>query len=307
MSTDRPATPLLQTNLPGLPLWRRGKVRDVYDLGDRLLIVATDRISAFDVVLPTGIPGKGAGAHADLALLVRAARATSSPNHLVATDVADFPAPLRAASPTSSTGRSMLVRKAEVLPIECVVRGYLAGSGWKEYQRDRRGLRHRAAGGLRESRAARRSRSSPRRPRPRPATTRTSPSSDVGGLVGARAGRGSCGDVSARALRARARDYARGARHHHRRHQVRVRPAATAQLIWIDEVLTPDSSRFWPADGYAARARASPASTSSSCATTSRPSAGTRSRPAPSCRPTWWPRTRGEVREAFERLRGHAR
>ncbi len=126
------AEAILTTDLP-FPVFRRGKVRDVYEVGgDRLLIVATDRISAFDCVMPEGIPGKGAiltqvanfwfGATKDLV-----------PNHLIATDAADYPealAPHRA----RLAGRSVLVAKTEPLPVECVVRGYLAGSGWKEYQ-----------------------------------------------------------------------------------------------------------------------------------------------------------------------------
>jgi phosphoribosylaminoimidazole-succinocarboxamide synthase len=122
---------VLETALPGLKLLRRGKVRDVYDAGEHYLIVATDRISAFDVVLPNGIPGKGA-------VLTRISIhwfrqvADIVENHLVATEVGDFPAPLRAHGAVLE-GRSMLVKKASVLPVECIVRGYLSGSGWKEY------------------------------------------------------------------------------------------------------------------------------------------------------------------------------
>lgn len=122
---------LLATNLP-FPSFRRGKVRDVYDLGEQLLIVATDRISAFDVVMGEGIPGKGR-------ILTQVANfwfnATRDlvPNHLIATEVAQYPAELRAHA-EQLEGRSILVRKTKVLPIECVVRGYLAGSGLKEYK-----------------------------------------------------------------------------------------------------------------------------------------------------------------------------
>jgi len=123
---------VLETALPGLKLLRRGKVRDVYDAGEHYLIVATDRISAFDVVLPNGIPGKGT-------VLTRISIhwfrqvADIVENHLVATEVDDFPAPLRAHA-AELEGRSMLVKKASVLPVECIVRGYLSGSGWKEYK-----------------------------------------------------------------------------------------------------------------------------------------------------------------------------
>src|SRR5437762_10046409 len=123
---------LLQSNVPGYPV-RRGKVRDVYDLGDRLVIVATDRISAFDWVLPTGIPDKG---RVLTALTLFWLDHLGVPNHLLATDPAAM-GPEFAAAANVLAGRSMLVRKTQVVPIECVVRGYLAGSGWKEYQKNR--------------------------------------------------------------------------------------------------------------------------------------------------------------------------
>jgi len=124
-------TALLTTNLP-FPAFRRGKVRDVFDLGEKLLIVASDRISAFDVVMAEGVPGKGR-------ILTQVANfwfnATRDivPNHLIATEVAQYPEALRAYA-EQLEGRSILVRKTKVLPIECVVRGYLAGSGLKEYK-----------------------------------------------------------------------------------------------------------------------------------------------------------------------------
>jgi len=123
---------LLETNLPGVALFNRGKVRDIYDLGDRLLIVATDRISAFDVIMPNGIPGKGKVLTA-LSLFWFDLLRDLAPNHLLASDVACYPEPLPRCR-DQLEGRSMLVTKARVLPIECVVRGYLAGSGWKDYR-----------------------------------------------------------------------------------------------------------------------------------------------------------------------------
>src|SRR5438093_6013681 len=126
------ATPLLQSEVAGIPC-RRGKVRDVYDLGDRLVIVATDRISAFDWVLPSGIPDKG---RILTALTQFWLEYLQVPNHLLDSDVRRM-GPAFAAQAESLQGRSMLVRKTEVVPVECVVRGYLAGSGWKEYRRDR--------------------------------------------------------------------------------------------------------------------------------------------------------------------------
>src|SRR6266542_828578 len=123
-------TPLLQSEIAGLPC-RRGKVRDVYDLGDRLVIVATDRISAFDWVLPSGIPDKG---RLLTQLTLFWLDYLKVPNHLLSTDVGAM-GPAFAAQAKALQGRSMLVRKASVVPFECVVRGYLAGSGWKEYRK----------------------------------------------------------------------------------------------------------------------------------------------------------------------------
>ncbi|MBI5780885.1 MAG: phosphoribosylaminoimidazolesuccinocarboxamide synthase, partial [Rhodocyclales bacterium] len=124
--------PVFMTDLSDLHLASRGKVRDIYDLGERLLIVATDRLSAFDVVLPTPIPGKGEvltrlsahwfGRMRDLV-----------PNHLLSVDPEEYPLAARAHADLLR-GRSMLVRKAKPLPVECIVRGYLSGSGWKDYQ-----------------------------------------------------------------------------------------------------------------------------------------------------------------------------
>ena len=123
---------VLETNIAGLPLLRRGKVRDIYDAGDNLLIVATDRVSAFDVVLPDGIPGKGQ-ALTHISLFWFDALSHLGPNHVVSADVHEFPF---ACHPFRDllAGRAMLVRKAEPFPVECIVRGYLAGSGWAEYQ-----------------------------------------------------------------------------------------------------------------------------------------------------------------------------
>src|SRR3954470_10068839 len=122
---------LLQSTLP-LPV-RRGKVRDVYDLGQSLLIVATDRISAYDCVMPNGIPDKGKILTA-LSLFWFERFSGKFENHLIATKVGEYPAAVRPFA-DQLEGRSMLVKKAEVIPIECVARGYLAGSGWKEYQK----------------------------------------------------------------------------------------------------------------------------------------------------------------------------
>lgn len=123
------------TDFLGLPLFRRGKVRDIYEVGDRLLIISTDRISAFDVIMNEGIPGKGRVLN-ELAAFWLNATADIVENHLLSTDMEDLPSQLLPFEQRLQ-GRSMLVVRAEPLPVECVVRGYLAGSGWKEYQETR--------------------------------------------------------------------------------------------------------------------------------------------------------------------------
>ncbi len=133
------STPLLETRLP-LRLWRRGKVRDVYELGDdRLLVVATDRLSAFDVVLPTGIPGKGV-VLTRLSLFWFRLLADVVPHHVLTAEVDEYPPELRAHR-EQLEGRSMIVHRTDPLPVECVVRGYLAGSGWKDYRSTGDGVR----------------------------------------------------------------------------------------------------------------------------------------------------------------------
>jgi phosphoribosylaminoimidazole-succinocarboxamide synthase len=237
--------PLLETRLPGHTLWRRGKVRDVYDLGDHLLIVATDRLSAFDVVLPTGIPGKGS-VLTQLSLFWFRLLEDLVPHHVVASDVDDYPEALRPHR-DQLEGRSMLVVKTDPLPVECVVRGYLAGSGWKDY---------RAAGsvcgialppGLQES------------ARLEPALFTPSTKAETGHdenigfpevetLVG-RERAALLRDVSLRI-------YARAAAHAEERGIILADTkfefgVKDGRLVWIDEALTPDSSRFWPRSGYA--------------------------------------------------------
>ena len=123
---------VLESNLGDLPLIGRGKVRDLYAVGDALLLVATDRISAFDHVLGSGIPGKGK-ILTQISLFWFDLLANIVPNHLIATEVKDFPAQLHPYA-DQLEGRSMLVKRAAMFPVECVARGYLAGSGWKEYQ-----------------------------------------------------------------------------------------------------------------------------------------------------------------------------
>jgi phosphoribosylaminoimidazole-succinocarboxamide synthase len=237
--------PLLETRIPALALWRRGKVRDVYDLGERLLIVATDRISAFDVVLPTPIPGKGA-VLTQLSLFWFDTLRDLVPNHVIASEVADFGEGLEEQR-EQLEGRSMLVQKTEPLPIECVVRGYLAGSGWKDYRATGSVCGIRLPSGLRESDLL-----DP--PLFTPSTKAESGHDEniafeeVEGKVGARRA-AEVKELSIR-LYERAREHAeaRGIILADTKFEFGVRDG---RLIWIDEALTPDSSRFWPKDGYA--------------------------------------------------------
>jgi phosphoribosylaminoimidazole-succinocarboxamide synthase len=235
---------LLSTNLP-FPA-RRGKVRDVYDLGDALLIVATDRISAFDCIMPNGIPGKGK-------LLSRISRfwferfASIQPHHLIETDADRFPdalAPYR----DVLCGRSMVVKKAEVVPIECVARGYLAGSGWKEYQQSQTVCGIALPAGLRQCE---------RLPAPifTPATkAETGHDENIAfermvEIVGA----ATAEDLRDRTLRlyAAAAEYAATRGILIADTKFEFGRLADGQIILIDEALTPDSSRFWPVDRYA--------------------------------------------------------
>jgi phosphoribosylaminoimidazole-succinocarboxamide synthase len=233
---------ILQTSLASLPV-RRGKVRDIYDLGDRLLLVSTDRISAFDWVLPSGIPDKGR-------VLTQLSRfwfdLFDVPHHLLSCDVADFDLP-PGIDLEPLVGRSMLVRKSEVVPIECVVRGYLSGSGWKEYQANGTVCGIKLPTGLRES---------DQLPEPifTPATKAEIGEHDENITFEETASR--IGPELAAELRKRSLDiYKRGAEYARTRGIIIADTKfefgqVDGELLLIDEVLTPDSSRFWPADEY---------------------------------------------------------
>lgn len=240
-----PSSVVLETNLTGLPV-RRGKVRDVYDLGDSLLLVATDRISAFDWVLPSGIPNKGQ-------ILSRLSAfwfgRLGEPNHLLSCDVADMPLP-QAADRMQLAGRTTWVKKTSAVPIECVVRGYLAGSGWKEYCRQGTVCGLRLPAGLRESEQL-------AEPIFTPATKAESGHDEnisfetMCGVVGV--------ELSEELRRRSLAVYQRGAEHARRRGIIvadtkfewgLIDEGGQRRLILIDEILTPDSSRFWPVEGY---------------------------------------------------------
>jgi len=237
--------PILETRMPGLALWRRGKVRDVYDLGDRLLIVATDRISAFDVVLPSGIPAKGI-VLTQLSLFWFRLLADLLPNHVITANVAEYGAEL-ARHRDQLEGRSMIVWKTEPLPVECVVRGYITGSGWKDYRATGAVCGIPLPPGLQESQVL------------DPPLFTPSTKAETGhdenisfaqverALGGERAA--AVRDVSLEIYRrARAHAEERGIILADTKFEFGVRDG---RLIWIDEALTPDSSRFWPAASYA--------------------------------------------------------
>jgi phosphoribosylaminoimidazole-succinocarboxamide synthase len=243
-------TPVLTTTLGNRKPDRTGKVRDIYDFGDRLLIVATDRISAFDYILGSGIPDKGK-------VLTQISRFWFDrlhdvvPNHIISTNPDEYPAEARAAAGVLR-GRSMLVTTTEPLPIECVARGYLSGSGWKDYQSSGAVCGHQLPTGLRDS---------DRLPAPifTPATKAQSghdiniSEAEAASLVG----QGVFDRVKALTLKI----YGEGVAYADKlgiiiadtKFEFGITPGSGRpedRVILIDEVLTPDSSRFWPKDGY---------------------------------------------------------
>jgi phosphoribosylaminoimidazole-succinocarboxamide synthase len=300
MNIDPKAPPLLETSLPGVALWRKGKVRDVYDLGDCLLVVATDRLSAFDVVLPTGIPGKGI-LLTQMSLFWFRLLADVLPNHVVTAEVSEYPAELRAFR-DQLEGRSMVVVKTDVLPVECVVRGYIAGSGWKDYKATGSVCGIALAAGLRES-----DRLEP--PIFTPATkAETGHDENISyEVMAATVGSGRAAEVLRVSLeiysRARAHAEARGIILADTKFEFGIRDG---RLIWIDEALTPDSSRFWPRDGYAP-GRSQPSFDKQFVRDYLETLSWDKRPPGPELPPDVVARTVETYVEAFERLRGEAR
>jgi len=240
------SAPVVQTDFPELNLLKRGKVRDMYDLGDRLLMVATDRISAFDVVMPDPIPDKGK-ILTQISLFWFEVLKPLVANHLMTSNVEDYPSVCQPYAGTLE-GRSMLVRKTEPLPVECVVRGYISGSGWKSYRQDGTVCGIQLPPGLKESEKL---------PEPifTPSTKEEQGAHDIN-IDFAAAERIIGSEQAARVRDLSLAIYQRG-----------VELAAekgiiiadtkfefgldAGELILIDEVLTPDSSRFWPQESYA--------------------------------------------------------
>jgi phosphoribosylaminoimidazole-succinocarboxamide synthase len=236
-----------ETNFAGITPAARGKVRDIYDLGDSLLIVASDRLSAFDVVLPTGIPDKGR-VLTQLSLFWFNLLRDVVPNHVLS--ATEFPADFEEYR-EELAGRSMVVRKTRPLPIECVVRGYVSGSGWKDYQATGKICGIALPSGLRES---------DRLPEPifTPATKAATGHDEnisfeqAAALIGR--------ELAERVRRMSIEIYQRATNHAEPRGILLAdtkfefgllkNSAGVDELIWIDEALTPDSSRFWPAAQY---------------------------------------------------------
>jgi len=238
-----PATRVIrETQFAGLTPAARGKVRDIYDLGDKLLIVATDRLSAFDVILPTPIPDKGR-ILTQLSLFWFNLLKDVVPNHVLSST--DFPAPFDKFK-DDLAGRSMIVRKTQPLPIECVVRGYLSGSGWKDYRATGKICGIALPPGLRES---------DRLPEPifTPATKAATGHDEnilfeqASSLIGK--------DLAEKVRTVSLEIYSRAAAYAEPRGVILADTKfefglLNDRLIWIDEALTPDSSRFWPAAQY---------------------------------------------------------
>jgi len=239
------AKTILRTDFPDIPFIKSGKVRDIYDLGDYILLIATDRISAFDVVLPGGIPGKGR-VLTQISLYWFKQMEDVIANHLESVEVKEFPEPLQKYSDILE-GRSMLVKKAKPMPVECVVRGYLSGSGWKSYRKDKTVCGIRLPDGLVESSKLKEPVFTP--------STKEEPRHDIN--ISFKEVENIIGKELAEKLRdsslkiyTKARDIAekRGIIIADTKFEFGI---YDDKLILIDELLTPDSSRFWSLKDYA--------------------------------------------------------
>ncbi len=243
--SDRPEQAVLETDLPGAISRRQGKVRDIYDYPEGLLIVASDRISAFDVIMPNGVPGKGK-VLCGLSVFWFALTKDIVPNHLLSAEVKNFPAAVQPQADILA-GRSMWCKKAQVVPIECVVRGYLAGSGWKSYQKSGEVCGHKLPPGLVESAQL-----------PEPIFTPTTKEesghdmpvtmAEVRDQIGTELA-DKLMDVSL-SVYSFARDFAaqRGFILCDTKFEFGL---IDGELTLVDEILTPDSSRYWDASKYA--------------------------------------------------------
>lgn len=286
-----------QTNFPGLTLQGRGKVRDIYRLGDRLLIVATDRLSAFDVVLPTPIPDKGR-VLTQLSLFWFERLGNIVPHHVLS--AGNFTGELAPFADVLE-GRAMLVRRTEPVPIECVVRGYISGSGWKDYQRTGAICGIALPPGLRESDRL-----------PQPIFT---PSTKVVSGHDENISFEETISRIGRPLAERLRDtsltlYQRAAEHA-AEHGIIIADTKFEfgllgqELIWIDEALTPDSSRFWPVSEYVP-GKPQPSFDKQYVRDHLERIGWNKQPPPPALPPDVVAATREKYREAYQRITGHA-
>ncbi len=289
------STVVWETQFAGVPLSSRGKVRDLYDLGDRLLIVATDRLSAFDVVLPTPIPDKGR-VLTQLSLFWFDKLRGVIPNHVLSST--GFPAPFDAFADLLR-GRTMLVRRARPLLVECVVRGYLSGSGWKDYRAAGKICGIALPAGLRESERLPEPIFTPSTKAARGHDENISFDQAVALVGGALAER--VRDVSLEIYR-RAAAYAepRGILLADTKFEFGL---IGDELIWIDEALTPDSSRFWPAEGYQP-GRAQPSYDKQFVRDNLERIGWNKQPPGPELPPDVVAATRAKYREAYRQLAG---
>lgn len=292
--------PVYETHFPGIKQHSRGKVRDIYDLEDSLLIVATDRVSAFDVIMPTPIPDKGI-ILTQLSLFWLEFMSDIVEHHLISSDPRTYPPACRPFA-EELAGRSMRVRKATVLPIECIVRGYLSGSGWKDYQKTGQVCGVELPPGLKEAMKL---------PEPifTPSTKATLgqhdeniPFAQMAGTVGE--------DIASRVREASLKIYEKAANYAQARGILLADTKfefglVDGRLILVDEVLTPDSSRFWPADRY--QVGTSPESFDKQYLRDYLMASGWKvTDPAPELPPEVVTNTRARYLEALERLTGRS-
>ncbi len=238
--------PILKIEIPGIKPLRSGKVRDIFDLGDSLLLVASDRVSAFDVVLPNGIPGKGR-LLTQISVFWFKIMKEIIPNHLISADVKDFPAVCQPARDILE-GRSMLVKKAKPMPVECIVRGYLSGSGWKEYKKSGTVCGIKLPEGLIESAKL-----------PEPIFTPSTKAEEGHDInITFEETKRIIGNEMAERLKGLSLEIYKKAQALAEKKGIIVADSKfefgtlydDGRLILIDEVLTPDSSRFWDAKTY---------------------------------------------------------
>ncbi len=296
MASPKFSAVVWETHLAGVPLRSRGKVRDLYELGEYLLIVATDRLSAFDLVLPTPIPDKGR-VLTQLSLFWFDKLRDVIPNHVVS--ASELP-PQVAAYREQLRGRAMLVRRTNPVPIECVVRGYLSGSGWKDYRASGRICGIALPPGVRES---------DRLPDPifTPATKATTGHDENISFneVSSRVGR----ELAERLRRVSLELYQRAAAYAEPRGIIVADTKfefglSDGKLMWIDEALTPDSSRFWPADEYQP-GRPQPSFDKQYVRDYLESIGWSKQPPAPELPPEVVAATRLKYREAYQKLTGH--